>query len=63
MAALLGTAFVGLLTFLTSIFGNQIYQWLVAASGLTALLHGLELQFHITGSGGHMLLKDAMSMI
>lgn len=38
MAALLGTAFVGLLTFLTSIFGNQIYQWLVAASGLTGFI-------------------------
>ena len=38
MAALVGTAFIGLLTFLTSIFGNQIYQWLVAASGLTGFI-------------------------
>lgn len=38
MAALLGTTFVGLLTFLTSIFGNQLYQWLVAASGLTGFI-------------------------
>lgn len=38
MAALLGTTFVGLLTFLTSIFGTQLYQWLVAASGLTGFI-------------------------
>ena len=38
MSAFLGPAFVGLLTFLTSIFGNQIYQWLVAASGLTGFI-------------------------
>lgn len=38
MVSLIGTAIVGLLTFLTSIFGNQIYQWLVAASGLTGFI-------------------------
>ncbi|WP_290033009.1 amino acid permease [Ligilactobacillus cholophilus] len=36
--ALVGTTIVGLLTFLTSIFGNQLYQWLVAASGLTGFI-------------------------
>ena len=37
-AVLLGTACVGLLPFLSSIFGNQIYQCLVAASGLTGFI-------------------------
>ncbi len=36
--ALLGTTFVGLLTFLSSIFGEQIYTFLVNASGLTGFI-------------------------
>ena len=36
--ALLGTTFVAFLTFLTSIFGNDIYIFLVAASGLTGFI-------------------------
>ena len=36
--ALLGTTFVGLLTFLTSIFGTRIYTFLVNASGLTGFI-------------------------
>lgn len=36
--ALLATTAVGLLTFLTSIFGQKIYMFLVAASGLTGFI-------------------------
>lgn len=36
--ALLGTTFVGLLTFLASIFGNEVYTFLVSASGLTGFI-------------------------
>ena len=36
--ALLGTTFVGLLTFISSILGPKIYMWLVAASGLTGFI-------------------------
>lgn len=38
MPALLGTTLVGLLTFLSSIFGEQIYSFLVSASGLTGFI-------------------------
>ncbi|WP_124978488.1 amino acid permease [Ligilactobacillus salitolerans] len=38
MPALLGTTFVGLLTFCTSIFGSEIYNFLVAASGLSGFI-------------------------
>ncbi|MDO4455976.1 MAG: amino acid permease [Ligilactobacillus agilis] len=38
MPALLGTTLVGLLTFLSSIFGEQIYSFLVNASGLTGFI-------------------------
>ena len=38
MPALLGTTLVGLLTFLSSIFGEQIYAFLVSASGLTGFI-------------------------
>lgn len=36
--ALLGTTLVGLFTFLASIFGNQVYTFLVSASGLTGFI-------------------------
>lgn len=36
--ALLATILVSLLTFTTSIFGQKIYMWLVAASGLTGFI-------------------------
>ena len=36
--ALLATVIVSLLTFTTSIFGQKIYMWLVAASGLTGFI-------------------------
>lgn len=36
--ALLGTTLVGLFTFLASIFGNQVYSFLVSASGLTGFI-------------------------
>ncbi|WP_259337071.1 amino acid permease [Bombilactobacillus bombi] len=36
--ALLATIIVSLLTFTTSIFGQKIYMWLVAASGLTGFI-------------------------
>ncbi|GAA2962858.1 amino acid permease [Ligilactobacillus murinus] len=36
--ALIGTTIVGLLTFLASIFGNQVYTFLVSASGLTGFI-------------------------
>lgn len=38
MPALLGTTLVGLLTFLSSIFGEQIYSFLVSASGLIGFI-------------------------
>lgn len=38
MPALLGTTFVALLTFLSSIFGDKIYTFLVSASGLTGFI-------------------------
>ncbi|AVK62121.1 gamma-aminobutyrate permease [Lactobacillus sp. CBA3605] len=38
MMALLGTAFVGLLTFLSSLSGGRIYIFLVSASGLTGFI-------------------------
>lgn len=36
--ALLGTTLIGLFTFLASIFGNQVYTFLVSASGLTGFI-------------------------
>ncbi len=36
--SLLGTTFISLLTFISSIAGPQIYLWLVAASGLTGFI-------------------------
>lgn len=36
--ALLGTTLVGLFTFLASIFGNEVYSFLVSASGLTGFI-------------------------
>ncbi|VDG24933.1 lysine transport protein [Lactobacillus plantarum JDM1] [Lactiplantibacillus mudanjiangensis] len=36
--ALLGTTFIGLLTFLSSMFGDRIYIFLVSASGLTGFI-------------------------
>ncbi|KRL05606.1 amino acid permease [Liquorilactobacillus oeni] len=36
--ALLGTTFVGLLTFLAGIYGNRIYTFLLSASGLTGFI-------------------------
>lgn len=36
--ALLATTLIGLITFLTSIFGHQVYMFLVAASGLTGFI-------------------------
>lgn len=38
IAALIGTTIVGALTFVTSIFGDRIYLFLVAASGLTGFI-------------------------
>lgn len=38
LIALLGTTIVGLITFVTSIMGPEIYMWLVAASGLTGFI-------------------------
>ncbi|AEV95551.1 amino acid permease [Pediococcus claussenii] len=38
LAALVGTTIVGLLTFIASIEGPEIYMWLVAASGLTGFV-------------------------
>lgn len=38
ISALLATTVVGLITFLTSIFGHQVYMFLVAASGLTGFI-------------------------
>ncbi|MCP8857218.1 amino acid permease [Latilactobacillus fuchuensis] len=38
IAALIGTTIVGALTFITSIFGDRIYLFLVAASGLTGFI-------------------------
>ncbi|MEK0305930.1 amino acid permease [Bifidobacterium favimelis] len=38
LAALAATAFVSLATFASSIFGQKIYLWLVAASGLTGFI-------------------------
>ncbi|KRL56337.1 amino acid permease [Furfurilactobacillus rossiae] len=38
MASLVGTTVIGLLTFLTSIFGPKLYMYLVAASGLTGFI-------------------------
>ncbi|BDR55389.1 lysine-specific permease [Bombiscardovia apis] len=38
LAALLATTVIALATFATSIFGDQVYMWLVAASGLTGFI-------------------------
>ncbi|GEP19809.1 amino acid permease [Pediococcus argentinicus] len=38
LAALVGTTIVGLLTFISSVAGPEIYMWLVAASGLTGFV-------------------------
>lgn len=38
MYALVGTTIIGAFTFLTGIFGPQIYQFLIAASGLTGFI-------------------------
>ncbi|UQS83001.1 amino acid permease [Bombilactobacillus thymidiniphilus] len=38
LAALIATTVVSLITFATSIFGDKIYMWLVAASGLTGFI-------------------------
>ncbi|WP_409022007.1 amino acid permease [Dellaglioa sp. P0083] len=38
MAALVGTTFIGLLTFLASVFGAKVYVFLLSASGLTGFI-------------------------
>lgn len=38
MAALWGTTFIGLLTFLASVFGSRVYVFLLSASGLTGFI-------------------------
>lgn len=38
MYAVVATTVIGALTFLTGIFGNQVYQFLIAASGLTGFI-------------------------
>ncbi|KRL96907.1 amino acid permease [Liquorilactobacillus satsumensis] len=43
--ALLGTTFVGLLTFLAGIYGNRIYTFLLSASGLTGFIAWLGIAF------------------